>query len=82
MWLPGLGHVPGFGSDPVAFFKTQIKKIGSVFSFELFGRDCVFLYLNDADAVDNFIRLRNKSSALKRLMALLYQPLDLMLYMI
>jgi len=54
LWLPFLGHIPGFGSDPVAFFRNQIKLLGPVFSLELFGRNCVFL--SGVEAVDAFYR--------------------------
>lgn len=65
IWVPFLGHMFGFGKDPVAFIIGQMKevcvnvsaqliltKLGTeVFSFELFGTDCVFMGSDEAQSV-------------------------------
>lgn len=52
IWVPFLGHMFGFGKDPVAFIISQMKQLGTeVFSFELFGIDCVFMGSDEAQSV-------------------------------
>jgi len=43
IYVPWFGHMFAFGVGPVDFFMEQYNKLGQVFSFVLFGRDCVFM---------------------------------------
>jgi len=52
----------GFG-DPVAFLMKQQKERGDIFSFELFGRDCV--YLGDTESVEFFYRSSEETFSAK-----------------
>uniref|UniRef100_A0A6B2L3G3 Cytochrome P450 n=1 Tax=Arcella intermedia TaxID=1963864 RepID=A0A6B2L3G3_9EUKA len=54
LWVPALGHVLGFGGDPVAFLMKQRKLVGDLFSFELFGRDVVFF--GDTECYEAFYK--------------------------
>jgi len=46
--IPFFGHLIGFGPDPVKFLMDQSKNLGEIWSFQLFGWDCVFMGGNEA----------------------------------
>jgi len=52
IWLPFFGHMFSFGSDPIAFFLGQMKKLNTdIFSFELFATDCIYMGGDEAQGV-------------------------------
>jgi sterol 14-demethylase len=48
LWVPWLGHMFAFGTDPVGFFAKQGNEVGDLVSFTLFGKDCVLMIGNEA----------------------------------